>query len=345
MSCTITIEKFKAKDIPENLWEQLTVLINDVKKVSDPQDPENTIEGIKGFCLNCPEHIGLKILVAKKNGQNDPIGLVYLFFNPGAYADITAVRMFVPKTSFESSVYNTLVEKIYDVAKDSGRTLVMLESASTLPALEDFLSQIGAEKKQESKQVRLFIKDIDWGLISDWSQHVPEKFSLEIYHSPVPEDKIGEKLELVNLGINLMPHDNLELEASTMTKEQIRDEEEAYLKSNGGEYTILARHSSGEAVGYTEMIYADFFPYNFAQAMTVVKSKFRGNGLGRLMKARMLEHIRDRHPQLLWISTGNATTNASMRRINEELGFRLYKTVNYWQMPVTKLGEYLENKL
>ncbi len=338
----IAIEEFKAQEISENLWEKITDLVNRAKKESDPQDPPDTLEGTKAYGLNFPESLRLKILVAKETGNENPVGLTYIWFCGGAFANITFVKMFVPLLSFQDDVFHAFAETIYKVGLASGRSFIVVDSTSTLTAMEAFLLHIGAEKKQEVKEVRLFIKDIDWNMISAWSHQVTDNFSIEIYHSPLPEDNIDEKIELVNLGINLMPHDNLELVVSTMTQERIRNKEESYHKSNGGAYTIFARHTSGEAVGYTEIIYGDMFPYNLQQGMTVVKPTFRGNGLGRLMKAQMLEHIRGRHPKLLWIATGNATTNVSMRKINEELGFRLYKTVNLWQMPVASLGAYLK---
>lgn len=343
MQQIITIEEFRAKDISEDLWGKLTVLINEVKKVSDPQEPEKTVENIKANYLYFPEHLGLRVLVATENGKEYPSGLAQLLYDEGALADVTFVRMFVPSSSSQSQVYKKLACMVHEAASESGRSLIMFESLSAMPATEQFLSGIGAEKKQEMNEVRLFLKDIDWSMVYEWSKNVPQDFSIEIYHSPVPEENVPEAIDLIDLGMNQMPHDNLDVQASRTSYEKYRAFEVSSQRSGGGIYTIIARHKSGKAAGLTIISYKpDVVPYILFQLMTVVRPEFRGNGLGRLIKAQMLEHLRGRHPKALWISTDNAATNASMRRINEELGFRVYKTINYWQMPVEKLGSYLK---
>ncbi len=50
--------------------------------------------------------------------------------------------------------------------------------------------------------------------------------------------------------------------------------------------------------------------------------------------------LRDR-PQVKRIRTGNAHSNAPMLRINEQMGFKPYKSVFMWQVEVSKVMEYL----
>ena len=66
-------------------------------------------------------------------------------------------------------------------------------------------------------------------------------------------------------------------------------------------------------------------------------SSARGRGLGKWIKAAMLEHIRKVHPEAQWITTENADSNAPMLKINRELGFRPYQSESLWQVPVDQV--------
>jgi hypothetical protein len=64
-------------------------------------------------------------------------------------------------------------------------------------------------------------------------------------------------------------------------------------------------------------------------------------GLGRWLKAAMLERIFEELPQACYVRTGNANSNAPMLRINHELGFRHYISLTFWQMDLPSVRAYL----
>jgi GNAT superfamily N-acetyltransferase len=77
------------------------------------------------------------------------------------------------------------------------------------------------------------------------------------------------------------------------------------------------------------------------QGDTAVAPPYRNHGLGRWLKATMIEKILNERPQIKHIRTGNADSNAPMLKINHELGFKLYKSWNVWQVELSKVKEYL----
>ena len=77
------------------------------------------------------------------------------------------------------------------------------------------------------------------------------------------------------------------------------------------------------------------------QNLTGVKEEYRGRGLGKWLKAAMLEWIKEEYPEVQIIVTGNATTNAPMLAINKRLGFKEYKSGTAYKFQVDELSEKL----
>ncbi|MCP4421166.1 MAG: GNAT family N-acetyltransferase, partial [Chloroflexi bacterium] len=61
----------------------------------------------------------------------------------------------------------------------------------------------------------------------------------------------------------------------------------------------------------------------------------RNHGIGRALKAAMLEKIVAEQSEAKFIRTGNADANVPMLRINNELGFKPYQSEIVWQLKVT----------
>ncbi|MBI3460811.1 hypothetical protein HY009_07770, partial [Candidatus Acetothermia bacterium] len=69
--------------------------------------------------------------------------------------------------------------------------------------------------------------------------------------------------------------------------------------------------------------------------------KYRNKGLGRWLKAAMLEKVLRERPQVKRLRTGNANSNGPMLKINHELGFKPYKSWIDWQVELDKALAYL----
>jgi hypothetical protein len=70
--------------------------------------------------------------------------------------------------------------------------------------------------------------------------------------------------------------------------------------------------------------------------------QYRNKGLGRWLKATMLERVLRERPQVKFVRTGNADSNAAMLRINQELGFKPYLSQCIWQVATVQIMSYLE---
>jgi len=75
--------------------------------------------------------------------------------------------------------------------------------------------------------------------------------------------------------------------------------------------------------------------------MTGVFPQYRNKGLGRWLKAAMLDKVLKERPQVKYVRAGNADSNAVMLKINTALGFKPYTADALWQVELQKVLDYL----
>jgi GNAT superfamily N-acetyltransferase len=127
-----------------------------------------------------------------------------------------------------------------------------------------------------------------------------------------------------------------------MTPERLRQWEKNLLARGYQRWTFYLRHrASGKFAGYTETVWNPSRPEILRQDMTGVFPQYRNKGLGRWLKAAMLDKVLQERPQVKYVRTHNADTNAAMLKINTELGFRQYLADTAWQVELQKVLEYL----
>ena len=83
------------------------------------------------------------------------------------------------------------------------------------------------------------------------------------------------------------------------------------------------------------------FPGRVSQHLTAVARPWRGQGLAKALKARMLRLVRERQPSMTLMSTFNAATNAPMLSINTRPGFVRHKEVGTCELGRDALAAYL----
>jgi hypothetical protein len=142
--------------------------------------------------------------------------------------------------------------------------------------------------------------------------------------------------------MNQAPTGEIDLQAIQWTPQLLR-EHEAFLEGRGIQrWTLAAREiSSGTLAGYTEVLWSPARPTTGDQGATGVLQGYRDRGLGRWLKAAMLEKILAGRPGVRFIRTDNADMNAPMLKINAELGFYPYQATSLCQASIERLEQYL----
>src|SRR5580765_6447838 len=110
-------------------------------------------------------------------------------------------------------------------------------------------------------------------------------------------------------------------------------------------WTLYVRETAtGKLAGFTDVAWTPSNPQVLQQMNTGVFPEYRNLGLGRWLKAALLERVMRNRPQVKFVRTGNADTNAAMLKINVELGFTPYSSQTVWQADLQKIEAYVESR-
>jgi GNAT superfamily N-acetyltransferase len=137
--------------------------------------------------------------------------------------------------------------------------------------------------------------------------------------------------------LNTMPFEGLDHGEIIITPEMMAEWYARLELSGEVQATVITREPDGVISGITDTTWAAYRRKIIQQMFTGVRPSARGRGIGKWIKAAMLLHLRDLHPDAEWVSTENAGSNAPMLKINRTLGFKPYRNGTAYQMSLEKL--------
>ena len=191
--------------------------------------------------------------------------------------------------------------------------------------------------------VQLDLQDVDRSLLCGWIERAAERasgFEVGFWDGPYPEEAL-EQVGKVKAAMDEAPHQDLDVEDFKWTPEVLRQLDENLVRRNITRWTFYAREiATGNLAGFTELLWSPGNPIVGQQGDTGVLNEYKNQGLGRWIKAAMLEKVLADKPETRYVRTGNATTNEPMRKINQELGFKLFRSAWIWQMDVSQAQKF-----
>ncbi len=221
------------------------------------------------------------------------------------------------------------------VAVRESRTVILGMTSSRSPAGEAFARHVGAEAALPNRQSELDLEALDAGLLTLWKTRPDgDPYQLHVWHT-IPDEYLERMAEMMMV-MNTAPRGDLDVEDSTVTPQTIRAGE-AMDAGAGYQHLRMAVEDvrSGQLDGFTEMFYQPERAVMLYQGATAVRPAARGQGLGKWLKAAMLERARTEFPLARCLRTDNAEVNDAMLGINVALGFKECASNTSWQLKLS----------
>ena len=226
-------------------------------------------------------------------------------------------------------------------AKKHHCTLLTCHTSDRIAAAERFLERLDARKGLVMGINQLRVSELDQSIVQQWLRQSKSKhsyFEVQFLDGSYPDAIIAEIAALRQAVGNDQPRGDLEAEAMKITPELLRLMERNMFSTGYRRWTFLLIHrASRQAVGLTEVFWNPHRPMIVDQGFTGVACAYRNQGLGRWLKAEMMQKILTEQPQVEFIRTGNVNSNAPMMTINNEMGFQPYTARTIWQVETEKI--------
>lgn len=348
MTIDTTLKAFDPQSATEEDFKLFTKFDNRWYEEMQPDDPPKTLEATTKRLLGEKHFDKIKLKRYFIHNKDQIIARVTIEV---AYRDnnkhLMHAYLYVLPEFRRQGLAKILLGKILEIAKREDRSLIMSGSSSRASAGRFFAEHIGATIGSENHTNRLLFTELDSGLIAKWLSFAETKakdFDLVFCSNPLPEADIAAIAELMMV-MNTAPRDDLDIEDWTVTPADLR-EYEKYMAAMGTQmWLVYAKHkASGDFAGYSETYWNPNNPKTVFQEGTGVVPAYRGNRLGKWLKAAMIDKILKDRPEASCIRTGNADSNAPMLAINNELGFKPYNAVYDWQLKTQTLERYLSKE-
>lgn len=251
----------------------------------------------------------------------------------------------VPRAHRRQGVATAMLVALHAFMRSGGRTLLTMKADR--PEGHAFMAAIGAKAKYQSAQNRMPFGQLKWDELANWQQQAgmaADGLHWEIHAGRVPFERLAQLMEPLTALINEQPLDALEIP-------RIRYELEGYrtwyadMDSRGGTHFMVLLLQGGNVAAVCDASWDARYPDRVFQQLTAVASPWRGKGLAKAVKARMLALVREHQPGVLTMVTHNAHSNDAMLSINRRLGFAVHREDVTYQLPIDALEDVLRARL
>ena len=248
---------------------------------------------------------------------------------------IGTVKLTVSKSHRRKGLGSELLKHVIAEAKIKEPSLTELVIPSRLESGCHFLNRLGATVSIEMAENRLLIRDVDWPLVTYWAEEGARKNPGTVIKtvSAIPQEDLEDYSTVYTEVFNQVPSGDLAIE-NIYTPEKIRFLEQKNADQGVTQTTMYSKEFDGKISGLTQTDYLKELGHKISQKETGVRQAYKGRGLGKMLKAEMLLYIRRQYPDVKYISTGNADSNAPMLSINQRLGFKRHLPIKIYKLKI-----------
>lgn len=337
------LEPFEPNSATPALWDQYLALLEELFIETNPTDPLPSRALWKRSAMDPSSYVNHhRWLILSNSGEGSVVGrglMTYERDNSPSFSTnghIVYGWVDISKDHRELNLGSTCLRILATKANELGKTT--FQSSVLTDAGRFFCKKFGGEKALEDTYYRLYLDDVHWALIKNWKTTGHDKLkgvSLRAF-TEIPDQYLTAYIELLNEVFNQQPLGKLEFRLK-ITPESHRHQERRLIKQGTICITIISIEADGSLSGLTDRYYHADNPHKIHIGFTGVKAEYRNRGLGKLLKAEMLLHIRQVYPYLQYEVTENENSNAPMRSINKRMGYKAHITKSVYQFKPSEL--------
>lgn len=333
-----TTSAFSFRDADDTAYAELYDLIRRMHAERLPEDPPPSLALVIHRARNLPTFIDAHAWLVKDRGAPTPVAFAALYVpQVEENRHLAQATLDVHPEHRRKGIGATLARRIARTALGHGRRSIIADTYGRVAAGASFMASLRATRGVEAHTNQLDLERIDRSILEAWRKPrgtTGAEFDLNLWDGAYPDEELESIAKLHDV-MNAQPRDGLDIEDDRMTPQRLRELEAFFLAGGTKRWTIYARHlPSGAFAGFTEVMLEEERPTIAQQGNTGVVEEYRGQGLGKRLKAEMLERLLLHAPNVRFVRTSNADSNDAMVRINRALGFTGYSSTCTWQWTI-----------
>lgn len=342
------IDPFDPRNASDRQYAAATEFSNRIRAEILPDDPPVPLEErIQGW-RNIPAFVETSAWHVWREDGSEIIGSGNVnFLRKEENRHVVDFGIWVLPEFRRQHIARRLLALIVEVPKREDRRLMITSTNGAVPAGEAFMRGLGAQMARANHINQLDLQDLNRDLLRSWQERARERasdFDLGLWEGDYPEEEL-EEIAAMYEAINRAPRGDLQVEDYHWTPRQIREFEKQERARGIQQWTMYVREKGSRRIaGFTGVGWHPDRPQILYQYGTAVFPEYQNRGVGRWLKAAMLEKVLRDRPQVRYVRTGNADMNAPMLKINQELGFKPYRSNYDWQIDTAKVVEYLRSR-
>ena len=337
-----TVEEVDLSTADDDLVREVAGLTNAVAHERIPEDPPLSFEAFARRVRNRPSMVVLRDWLAR-SAEGELVGRGYVVrFNADTNQHLREAGIDVLPAHRRQGVGKRLLREIVAGAGEADDIVISFWTNDRVAAAAAFLERIGAKTTLTMHTNQLDLSTLDRAMVSEWSAIRTPGYRLEWIEGDVPDNLMANVIVAYDT-MNTAPRGDSAMQDWNTTPEQLREWDRTRRATGRERKLVLAIHeATGDTAGYTELFYDPNIPHLMFQSGTAVIPSHRGHGLGKWVKAAMLERAMRDWPKARIVRTGNADVNAPMLAINTRLGFKPAWAESIWEVGIADARRYVQ---
>src|SRR6266550_8488082 len=337
---TYAVQSADLATADDDLVRDVAALMNAMASERVPEDPPLSFAAFASRVRNHPAMVVIRDWLARSaEGELVGRGLV-VRFEADTNQHLRDAGIDVLPAHRRKGIGRQLLREVVAGAGDADDIVLSFFTNDRVPAAAAFLDRIGAKTALTMHTNHLDLAALDRAMVADWAAIRTEGYRLEWIDGDVPEARMQNVIVAYDT-MNTAPRGDSAMQDWNTTPEQLREFDRSRRAAGRERRLVLAIHeATGDTAGYTELFYDPKIPHLIWQSGTAVVPSHRGHGLGKWLKAAMLERALRDWPKGNLIRTGNADSNAPMLAINTRLGFKPAWADSIWEVGIADARRY-----